>query len=201
MHDAEPITDARAIELLEGVLARTGDAIAEVTPAQRSLATPCPNFDVAALVDHIVGWVRVFAAGSADRPFEGDPGEYRAGDDAGTVFRTAADELVGGWRTYGLDREVRSFAGGMMPGRMIFGMTVMEYLAHGWDLAAATGHDPEYDDAAAQFALASANEILLPEYRGTEFFGNSVEVPADAPALDRFLGFVGRDPAWRPTGA
>ena len=44
--------------------------------------------------------------------------------------------------------------------------------------------------------------MVAPEYRGPDsgFFDVEVEVPAGAPALDRLLGFAGRDPAWeRPT--
>ena len=29
-------------------------------------------------------------------------------------------------------------------------------------------------------------------------YGPRVPVPDDAPAQDRMLGFIGRDPAWRP---
>jgi hypothetical protein len=34
--------------------------------------------------------------------------------------------------------------------------------------------------------------------RDGTLFGPIVEVPDDAPALDRLLGLTGRDPSWRP---
>lgn len=190
------MTDHEQIDVLEGVLRRTATVLAAVRPEQYDRTTPCAPMTVRDLVDHVVGWVQVFAAGSAGRTHEGDPTAFHAGTDPSAEFRAAADELLEGWRAHGLDREVRSFSGGMMPGRMIFGMTVMEYLCHGWDLARATGQEPGYPEAAAELALASAIEILLPQYRGPDSFGDAVEVPADAPAIDRFVAFMGRDPGW-----
>ena len=62
--------------------------------------------------------------------------------------------------------------------------------------------DQRYDPPTA--AVAPAHEFLLgmvkPEYRGpdTGFFDAEVNVGSDAPAIDRLLGFAGRDPAWVP---
>ena len=52
------------IDLLNGVLTKTGDLIEGVEPDQRANPTPCPEYDVDALLDHIVGWVQVFEAGA-----------------------------------------------------------------------------------------------------------------------------------------
>ncbi|MEN3316442.1 MAG: hypothetical protein V7605_2676, partial [Acidimicrobiaceae bacterium] len=31
-------------------------------------------------------------------------------------------------------------------------------------------------------------------------YGPRIAVPDDAPAVDRLMAFIGRDPAWRPAG-
>ena len=188
------MTDQEQIDLLEGVLTRTTAIIDAVDPAQFGLPTPCEEFDVRGLLDHIVGWAQVFAAGSAGRVFEGDPTTFHVSDDPAAEFSAAAAELLGGWRTHGIDREVRSFAGGMMPGPMIFGMTMMEYLTHGWDLAVATGQEPGFEEAAGEAALAHAQVILLPEYRQPGYFGDEVPCPGDEPAISRLVAFMGRRP-------
>ena len=181
-----------AIELLAGVLAKTGDVIAGVGDDQWQLATPCDDYDVRALVNHIVGWIQVFEAGCHGRAFQGDPAAYQSGDDPAGVFRDAADSLVAGWQTYGFDRPVR-VSSGEMPGSMVFNMTVMEYLTHGWDLATATGQPIPYRDEEAADVLARAEQTLPLEYRG-DAFGQIVAIGDDAPAVHRLVAFLGRQP-------
>ena len=83
----------------------------------------------------------------------------------------------------------------MMPGNMVFNMTVMEYLAHGWDLATATSQPVPYSEGEAEDALERAQATLPPEYQGEgQAFGAVVPVDDDAPAIDRFVGFMGRQP-------
>jgi uncharacterized protein (TIGR03086 family) len=184
------------VALLTGILDKTGDVIAGVRPDQGTLSTPCEEFDVTALVNHIVGWIRVFDAGSNERLFEGDAAAFRCGADPEAEFRSAAAGVVTGWETYGLNRQVGITGGARMPGEMVFNMTLMEYLAHGWDLATATGQDPPYSDAEAIETLRRAEGTLPPQYRGGDMpFGPAVPIGADAPALDRFAAFMGRHPS------
>ena len=68
--------------------------IAAVTDDQRSRPTPCPEYDVQTLVNHIVGWVRVFDAGAHGRSVGGDPAKYQVGSDPAGEFRAAADSIV-----------------------------------------------------------------------------------------------------------
>src|ERR1700709_1429 len=94
------------IDLLSSVLDKTGDIVGAVTPDQLDSSTPCPEYDVATLRDHIVGWIQVFEAGANERTFEGDAMEFHCGDDAEAEFRTSASSLVDAWKQHGLDREV-----------------------------------------------------------------------------------------------
>jgi hypothetical protein len=68
---------------------------------------------------------------------------------------------------------------------------------HTWDLARATGQDdvldPEY--------CAELLEGMIPyeeAIRASGQYGPRIPVPDDAPVQDRMLGFIGRDPSWRP---
>jgi uncharacterized protein (TIGR03086 family) len=182
------------IELLDGVFAKTGAIIATVRPDQLEGPTPCPDYSVGQLVDHIVGWVHVFAGAACGEPFNGDPTAYRPGDEPGREFAEAARNLCTGWRELGLDRSVRLSAG-ELPGQMVFNMTLMEYMAHGWDLAKATRQQIPFTDKEASEVLARAEATLPAQYRGEgKAFGVIVEVPANATSLDRFVGFMGRRP-------
>jgi len=182
------------IDLLEGVMAKTGRLVASVRPDQLDGPTPCPDYRVRQLLDHIVGWLHVFAGAACGEPFDGDASAYRAGDQPGREFAAAARALCSGWREHGLDRSVR-LTGGELPGRMVFNMTLMEYMAHGWDLAKATGEQIPFTDDEASEVLVRAEATLPAQYRGEgKGFGAIVAVPADASAVDRFVGFMGRRP-------
>jgi uncharacterized protein (TIGR03086 family) len=182
------------IALLSGVLTRTGDLIGEVGPERSKDPTPCPEYTVEALVDHMVGWVRAFEDMAQGRPIEGDPAGYRSGPDPAGEFRTAAAGVVSGWEKHGTDRQVR-FIGSELPGVMAFNMTLMEYLAHGWDLAVATGLPVPYTEREAAEALVRAEATVPPQYRGEGMpFGEIVPVDPHAPAVERFVGVRRRKP-------
>jgi uncharacterized protein (TIGR03086 family) len=133
-------------------------------------------------MNHMVGWVQVFDAGCHGRTYERDPAEYICGHDASAEFAKAARSIVAGWEEHGFNRQVRISGGGMMPGVMVFNMTVMEYLAHGWDLASATGQASSFAEAEAADALNLAKVMLLPEYQGEGMaFGAIVPVSGEAP--------------------
>lgn len=179
-------------ELLSGILTKTGDVIAGVRPEQRGLSTPCDDYDVEGLMNHIVGWVQVFDAGCHARAYEGDANAYRCGSDPAAEFRASATSLAAGWEEHGMDRKVRVMSG-EMPAEMVFNMTVMEYLTHGWDLAVATGQPVPYTEQEASETMARAEKTLPPEYRGEGMpFGPVVAIDPGAPAVDRLVAFLGR---------
>lgn len=184
----------REVDLLESALDKTADLVAAVTDDEQALPTPCPEYDVQALVAHVVAWAQVFADAAQGHRSGVDPSAYRAADPV-QDFRDAAGRMVGAWRRLGLDRTVPMMHSDL-PGDMVFSMTLMEYVVHGWDLAVATGRPAPYTDEEAEEALARARRTLAPEYRGPDkSFGHEVDVPAGAPAVDRLAGFVGRRPA------
>jgi uncharacterized protein (TIGR03086 family) len=176
------------IDLLAGSLRAAEAAVLAVQPDQRDLPTPCPEYDVGRLVDHLVGWARAFAARlSGGRPTD-DPGTYRAGDDPAAELDDAARTIIQAYRS-------GTAAGAQLP----VGMLVGEFVVHGWELSRAIGREPQVDPAAAELALDTLRGMLAPEYRGEgKAFGLEVPVDDSAPAVDRLVGFSGRDPGWRP---
>ncbi|HET6771749.1 MAG TPA: TIGR03086 family metal-binding protein [Acidimicrobiales bacterium] len=183
------------IELLSGIMTKTGDLIAGMPPGTEHGQSPCPDYDASGMVRHLVGWVRWFGAAANGRAFDGDPSDVEVSDDPAAQFRASADALVAGWREQGFDREV-AMTGAPQPAESVFNMTLMEYLTHGWDLAVATGQPVPYTEAEAQEVLRRAEGTLPAQYRGGDMpFGEIVPVPDDAPAIDRLVGFMGRDPA------
>jgi uncharacterized protein (TIGR03086 family) len=176
---------ASDVDLLDSVFAKTERIIAGVRPDQAQLPTPCVDFDVARVVDHLVGWADSFAArltgGAVD-----DPGDYRAGADPVADFHDAAQRIVGAYR-----------AGGDAAEQLPVGVLLMEYTVHGWDLATATGQPANFTPAEADRALDMGRQMLKPEYRGPDkAFGYEVEVADSAGAVERLVAFLGRNPDW-----
>ena len=69
---------------------------------------------------------------------------------------------------------------------------------HTWDLARATGQDERLDPDFCAQMLAGMEPIAEMIYSSGQY-GPPVPVPTDADAQTRLLGFIGRDPDWRPT--
>ena len=179
------------IDVLESVLAKATALLAGVTDGQFDGSTPCPDYDVRTLVNHIVGWAQVFAASANERKADIDVGSYEAKDPAGE-FGAAAKEMVAGWREHGVDRDV-TLIGNPSPGAAVLGMTLMEYVTHGWDLATATGQPVPFSDEELQTTLERAQATLPDQYRGEgKPFAERVDVPDGAPVLHRLVGFMGR---------
>lgn len=180
------------IELLTGILVKTEDVIEGVKKDMRQFPTPCPDYKVEDLVNHIVGWLQVFDSDCNGLTHDGNAAEYRCQIHPATEFHTAATSLVDGWIKYGFDRNIHMM-GSEMPAEMVFNMTVMEYLTHGWDLATATGQPIPYTEQEAEATLTRAVSTLPAQYRGENMpFGNIVEIAGSAPAIDRLIGFMGR---------
>jgi uncharacterized protein (TIGR03086 family) len=94
--------------------------------------------------------------------------------------------------------QLTEVAGVRLPAPQMAVVALDELVLHGWDLARSTGQPftctPANTAAVLEFTHASAQ----PEWAAGRdgLFGPVVDVPADAPAFDRALGFAGRDPAW-----
>ena len=189
----------RTTELLGAVLAELAPVVGAITDEQLHDPTPCSEFDVEQLRDHILGWLTTFAAGFADpggqAPGAGIAGYQAATDPEGEVAAAAA-QLDQALRKGGAERPLR-LGESAMPGELALGMILWEYQVHGWDLARATGQRWTPLAAAAEESLSFAPGMLTEDYQGPgKAFGPRVDVPAGAPPLDRLLGLSGRDPHW-----
>lgn len=180
-------TDPLLVEHLTAAVLVTEQVVAGMRPDQRDGPTPCPDYDVAQLVDHLVGFAASFADRANGVSPAADPTSTTAGPDPVAAYRAQATRLVEG---YGGD--------GPSEGAVPIGIALIETIAHGWDLATATNQPARYADAAVEAALAAGQSMMSPQFRGpTKSFGVEVRVPPTAPALDRLVGFMGRDPGWR----
>jgi uncharacterized protein (TIGR03086 family) len=85
-----------------------------------------------------------------------------------------------------------------MPGAVAGMVAIDELVLHGWDLARATGQPFTCDPGSTQVCFEFTTLSAAPGAAREGLFGPVVEVPPEAPLLDRALGLSGRDPAWTP---
>jgi uncharacterized protein (TIGR03086 family) len=191
----------KTTDLLAAVLSGLAPVVGAITPAQLDDPTPCSEYDVRQLRDHVLGWLTVFAAGYADPQGQAPQASldgYTAPADAAAEVTRAAGTLTTALRNGAAERPLR-LGESAMPGDMALSMILWEYQMHGWDLARATGQPWSPPPAAAEESLNFAPNMLTPDYQGEgKAFAPRIGVPDGAPPLDRLLGLSGRDPAWKP---
>lgn len=172
-----------------------------IDPGQLSGATPCPQYDVAALVDHTVGAAhRAAALGRGEAPDGGEFPHIDLADAPGELRRAGAAAQAAWSDDAALSRQVTMPWGEVYLGSTLVDMYLTELAAHAWDLAAATGRRNELDPDLAPEALAGAQSMLKPEYRNLAEegspYGTEVEAPAGADEWSRLAAFTGRRPDW-----
>jgi uncharacterized protein (TIGR03086 family) len=188
-------TDPR--EVHRRAMTQTEAIVAAVEPGQLTLPTPCPDYDVRALLSHIVGGLnRVAIAGEGGdalaRPARADD----VPDDGWlAAYQEASGRAQKAWADDAKLDALVEVPWGKIPGRFAIAGYIQEILTHGWDLARATGQPAEGDPDLALFALAGAKRILPPERRGGEIpFGLVVQVPPEAAPYAQLAAWLGRQP-------
>lgn len=162
-------------------------------PSDRAMTTPCAGWSVDDLLGHLrdgTWWV----VARLDGAF---PGEETT---AAPSLHAAGEALADAFGREGVLDDVVRLPAGEVPGLIALHLRAVEAIVHAWDLAAATGGTVPADDAEVEVALAfsvPALEMLPPE---SSPFAPSVAVADHAPALDRLVGLLGRDPAAWPVG-
>lgn len=195
-------------------VAQTETVVAAVTPDQFARPTPCTEYDVRALLAHIVGGLTraaLVGEGAEDalaRPAVAllPPGgttlpsppvaEGPPDDGWPDAYRAAAARAIAAWADDAKLDALVEVPWGKVPGRFALAGYIQEILAHGWDLAQATGQPAEGDPELALFALAGAKRILPPDIRGAEGvpFGPVVDAPADTGPYTQLAAWLGRQP-------
>ena len=174
------------------------DRLRAVRPQDHHLPTPCPEWDVATLVEHVIAGDRMAAA--VARGAGRDEGiavmlAPPSTDDPTIAFARAADDLAAALAEPGAIERVVHHPVTDMPGGMLLGFRAGDYTYHAWDLARATGQDETLDPEVVAGLLAVV-EQAAPRLVASGRFGTgaSGDLAADAPAQDRLLDMVGRRP-------
>ncbi len=162
--------------------------------ADWDVPTPVAGWSALDVVAHVlVHWPGFFAMGGVALP-AADPGDL-----AGSFWRQAVaiDGLCAdGPRLACEFTGPDGFRGDL--GTAV-GLYCTDLFVHGWDLARATAQDDGLDERTAGLLLAGM-QAIGGQLRTLGQYGPEIEVAPDAPVAERLIGFLGRDPYWRPAG-
>jgi len=168
--------------------------------------TPCPDYTVADLLDHIGGLALAFTLSARKEEIPGGGNASGDGSRLEDGWRDRISDQLGQLGQAWLDPAAYdgiTQAGPIeMPAEIAALVALDEVTVHAWDLAVATGQTYAADPDAVAAAHGFASSFEPPEDGAADdggLFGPPVPVPDDAPALDRLLGATGRDPRWTPS--
>ncbi len=194
------VTDVRA--LYRRAQDTFGRHVHGVGDGQWTAATPCADWDVRTLVNHVLGEVRwavpLFEGATVAEVggrFDGD----LLGDDPVARWDAAAREALAAMDDEGAMDRIVHLSFGDFQGRVYSMQLFADLLIHGWDLAVATGQDarldPELVDACATWFVDWAEG-----YREFGAVADPLPVGPGADAQERLLAEFGRIAPSTPAG-
>ena len=172
--------------------ALANDKVKAVTSADLSKPTPCAEFDVRSLLNHMIGGLGLLSAaaeGGTPAMPEGD----QFGADPGAAYAQRRAALMAALRGDGVREHDWQMPFGTLPGETMATIAFMEHLTHGWDIAKATGQDATMpsDLVPECMDVVTAMDDML---RMPGVCGPAVSVSEDASPQDTLIAFLGRNP-------
>jgi uncharacterized protein (TIGR03086 family) len=178
--------------------------VAAITEGQWSAPTPDEAWTVLDLVDHLVEqhrWLPPLlhgldldaasevVEGARSLPVHGGVGSNHAElwDEAATA---ASDAVV---EPHAVDREVALSRGATPAAQYLLEMTI-DLVLHSWDLGQAIGFTEPLPADLVDFAYDQVKN--WGDVSGSDYFGQPVDVAADASTQDKLVALTGRDPNW-----
>jgi uncharacterized protein (TIGR03086 family) len=196
VHDADVTASRDPVELLVVANDEFARRLRLVGPDDWRRATPCSEWDVRALVNHVVGAnvrYQLLLHGAPSEQVESMRTVDHLGDDALASFVATADGVVACIQEDGALERIGHHATGDRTGRELLSMRILDIAVHGWDLASAIGADETLDDDAVAFLLAYTADLDLgPQQRA--FALADADVARNASPQDQLLHRLGRHP-------
>ena len=177
------------------------EVVAGIQQSQLDAPTPCAEWNVHGLINHLLGGLE-FAAGS----FVGNPPNIQlAAADSSQIGDHDASNLSQAYRDE-VDRvlELASQPGALekiastpfrdMPMSQFLVGTWLDQFIHGWDLAKATGQETTLAPELVDFAFPMLKSGFADMGREAGFIGPEIALPDGASRQDQMMAYMGRQP-------
>lgn len=198
------MTVGNMLELHRRAMWRSVAIVGQVDDDQWQLPTPCSQWTLRQLVEHMTSENYGFAAAAEGETADRTPWFYQPrGDDLRLDYARSAERVVDAFGADGVpDREFwlplltesRRF-----PARQAISFHLLDYVVHAWDVAAALGRPAAADDdlvaAALQITDREVPDTPRRQQPGAPF-RPPLPIPAQASPHDRLLALLGRSPTW-----
>ncbi|HLX87269.1 MAG TPA: TIGR03086 family metal-binding protein [Acidimicrobiales bacterium] len=184
------------VGLMKQVIANTDKIVKGIDPSQLGLPSPCTEWTVRDVVNHITGGSTMFAVcveeGSVPDELLGQlMGGDNLGDDFVGAWEAASTRAVAAFESPGaLDKMVK-LPFGEMPAGVALNIAVFDVLTHAADIASATNQTID-DTALLETALAVGRQMIGPDLRVPGVFGPEQTAPEGASPAVKLLAFAGR---------
>ena len=183
--DSPPVDE---LECAEATFAVLGHVLHGLADDDLQKQTPCREFDVASLTDHLLNSITVLG-GAAGAQFP----ERDRSDSVERQVVLAGRPALDAWKRRGLDGTV-PFGDNEARAKVMAGILSLEFLVHAWDYAAAVGREVNAPDSLSDYVMGLARNIITPQGRNNAGFDDPIEMPDDARSLDKLLAYTGRRP-------
>jgi uncharacterized protein (TIGR03086 family) len=181
------------IDQIDRALDMTGAIVARVDDDRLVAPTPCSDWDVRGVLNHVVGGMHLFATAvtgmDAGAAYEDD----WLGSDPQSAYAAAAEVDRAAWHRPDALTGTVHISLGDLPGSAAATVHLTELVVHGVDLAVAVHRPDLADDALCAELLTTMRQMGgIDGFRKPDMFDAEVPVAEEAPAHQRLLGYVGR---------
>jgi uncharacterized protein (TIGR03086 family) len=185
---------SEAKDLFARAVGEFGRRVKRVESRQWNDQTPCTEWKVSDVVNHLVyenKWVAPLLAGKTIEEvgdaFDGD----LLGEDPKGAWADASREAIEAVGLDGTDERTVHVSFGDIPGRHYISQLLCDHVIHAWDLARGIGDDERLDPELVEFAF-NYLEPQAEAWRAAGAFGDEVEVGPEADPQTKLLGLAGR---------
>ena len=189
------------MDLLAGIQAAAtefGRLVDGTRPDQLDDPTPCADYKVRDLINHVASGATMFAIafdqGSVPdedlAPLFGDV----LGDDYKGALAAAMDKAESAFNRPGALEGSVVLPFGEFAREDALGLAVFDVMVHAWDLASSTGQELRLTEADAAVGLELAREHIVDAMRDGNTFADIVIVDEESGAWAELVAFTGRQP-------